>query len=146
MRLRRGRWRNINSDFAYWLPIKDRQADKAIRIRVEMEQRDAQRHDMPKHSREIIRDPPGSAVWCVRIDNTHKAAGIRGCQYRITGESASGSLRQVSRGKRNVEIDGHNVTVERKRDFHRPAGEESPGGRGLHLQAGRCVNDARDSP
>lgn len=146
MRLRRGRCGNINSDFAYWLPIKDRQADKAIRIRVEMEQRNAQRHDMPKHSREIIRDPPWPAVCCVRIDHTYKAAGIRRCEYRITSESASGSLRQVSRRKRNVEIDGHTVTVKGKRDFHRPSGEESPGGRGLQLQAGRCVNDARDAP
>ncbi len=88
------------------LPIKERQADKAICIRVEMEQRNAQRYDMPKHSLEIIRDPPGPAVWCVRIDNTHKAAGIRRREYGITSESASGSLRQVSRGKRNVEIDG----------------------------------------
>jgi len=146
MRLRRGRWRNINSDFAYWLPIKDRQADKAICIRVEMEERNAQRHDMTKHSREIIRDPPWPAVWCVRIDHTHKAAGIRRCEYGITSESASGRLRQVSRGKRNVEIDGHTVTMKRKRDFHRPAGEESPGGSGLQLQASRCVNDARDAP
>lgn len=111
-----------------------------------MEKRDAQRHDMPKHSGEIIRDAPGAAVRCVRIDNTHKAASIGGSEYRIAGESASGRLRQMSRGKGNVEVDGHTVTVKGKRDFHRPAGEESPGGSGLRLQAGRCVNDARDAP
>ncbi|MNY50234.1 hypothetical protein D3C86_1857250 [compost metagenome] len=110
-----------------------------------MEKRDAQRHDMTQYRCKIVGDTAWTAVRRVRIDNTHKAASIRGSEYRIAGESASSRLRQMSRGKGNVEVDGHTVAMERKRDFHRPAGEESPGGSGLRLQAGRCVNDARDA-
>jgi hypothetical protein len=138
MRLRRGRCRNLN------LPIKDWQANKAICIRVEMEERDAQRHDMPQHSCQIFRDAPGPAVWFIRIDDPHETASIRRCEYRIAGESAGSLRRQMRRGKGNVEVDGHTVSEKRERGFHRPAGEESPGGSGLRLQADRCVNDASD--
>jgi len=94
MRLRRGRCRNLN------LPIKDWQANKAICIRVEMEERDAQRHDMPQHSCQIFRDAPGPAVWFIRIDDPHETASIRRCEYRYRIREKGTGLPSPGRGRK----------------------------------------------